>query len=86
MAFELGEKNWKLLLGDSRRAPSHRTAAAGDTAAVIIAISNARTRCHLGADVPVYSCYEAGHDGFWLHRGLTGQGIANIVVDSPVSR
>jgi len=30
----------------------------------------------------VYSCYEAGRDGWWLHRWLRGQGIRNIVVDS----
>ena len=28
------------------------------------------------------SCYEAGRDGFWLHRWLVAQGIDNIVVDS----
>ena len=27
------------------------------------------------------SCYEAGLDGFWLHRYLETQGIENIVVD-----
>jgi transposase len=82
MAFELGEKNWKLSLGDGRRAPSRCTVAAGDTTAVLTAIANARARCHPGADLPVYSCYEAGRDGFWLHRWLTEQGIVNLVVDS----
>ena len=28
------------------------------------------------------SCYEAGREGFWLHRFLQGQGITNHVVDS----
>ena len=28
------------------------------------------------------SCYEAGRDGFWIHRALTARGIANRVVDS----
>lgn len=82
MAFELGEKSWKLSLGDGQRAPSRCTVAAGDTTAVLTAIANARARCHLSADTPVYSCYEAGRDGFWLHRWLTEQGIANLVVDS----
>jgi len=27
------------------------------------------------------SCYEAGRDGFWLHRYLRSLGIANEVVD-----
>jgi transposase len=82
MAFELGEKSWKLSLGDGQRAPSRCTVAAGDTTAVLTAIANARARCHLSAATPVYSCYEAGRDGFWLHRWLTEQGIANLVVDS----
>jgi transposase len=30
----------------------------------------------------VHSCYEAGRDGFWLHRFLESQGVHNIVVDS----
>jgi len=30
----------------------------------------------------VHSCYEAGRDGFWLHRHLVAQGIDNIVADS----
>jgi transposase len=28
------------------------------------------------------SCYEAGRDGFWLHRYLVEQGIEKLVVDS----
>nr|WP_311732106.1 IS110 family transposase [Variovorax paradoxus] len=28
------------------------------------------------------SCYEAGRDGWWLHRWLIEQGVDNIVVDS----
>ena len=46
------------------------------------AIANAKARCRLCADAPVYICYEAGRDGFWLHRWLAQQGIANLVVDS----
>jgi hypothetical protein len=33
-------------------------------------------------DVRVVSCYEAGRDGFWIHRYLESQGIENLVVDS----
>jgi len=29
----------------------------------------------------IESCYEAGYSGFWLHRYLVGQGIANIVIN-----
>lgn len=82
MALELGEKSWKLSLGDCQRAPSRYTVAAGNTTAVLAAVANARSRCHLGADTTVYSCYEAGRDGFWLHRCLEEQGVVNLVVDS----
>jgi transposase len=30
----------------------------------------------------VVSCYEAGRDGFWLHRYLIAHGVTNYVVDS----
>ena len=82
VAFELGDTSWKLSLGDGVRAPSRCTVAAGDTAAVMTAIARAKVRCHLPADAAVRSCYEAGRDGFWLHRWLTAQGILNLVVDS----
>ncbi len=42
----------------------------------------ARERFGLGKDVEVASCYEAGRDGFWLHRFLEKQGVRNLVVDS----
>src|SRR6476619_408632 len=31
--------------------------------------------------VDVISCYEAGYDGFWLHRLLEAHGIRNYVID-----
>jgi transposase len=45
-------------------------------------IAAAKTRLGLAADAPVTSCYEAGRDGFWIHRYLTGVGVENLVVDS----
>jgi transposase len=81
VAFELGDRSWKLALGDGVRAPSRCTVAAGDTAAVMAAIAVAKVRCHLPANAAVRSCYEAGRDGFWLHRWLAAQGVVNLVVD-----
>ena len=82
MAFELGEKNWKLSLSEGARSPSHYTVVAGDTAALLECIAKAKARCGLAQEARVRSCYEAGRDGFWLHRWLTEHGIDNIVVDS----
>ena len=82
MAFELGEKNWKLALGDGVCSPSRYTVAAGDTVALHECIAKAKARCAVAPEASVHSCYEAGRDGFWLHRWLIEQGIDNIVVDS----
>jgi transposase len=81
-SFELADKKWKLSLGDGRRGPSRYTVDAGDTVAVLECLTKGRTRCGLSAQCKVRSCYEAGRDGWWLHRWLTEQGIDNIVVDA----
>ena len=47
LAFELGEKSWKLSLGDGARGPSRYAVAAGDTAAVLECIVKAKARCGL---------------------------------------
>ena len=82
LSFELGDKRWTLTLSDGRRGPSRYTVSAGDQADVLDCIAKARGRYRLPASVPVHSCYEAGRDGWWLHRWLRAQGIDNIVVDS----
>src|SRR5262249_32483026 len=41
-------------------------------------IAKAKKRFKLVADTPVFSCYEAGRDGFWLHRYLTTRGIVKV--------
>ena len=46
-------------------------------------IAQAQRRMGLPETAPVVSCYEAGREGFWLHRFLQGHGITNHVVDSP---
>ena len=82
ISFELSDRAWKLTASDTRRAPSRFNVAAGDQAAVLDCVRRAKERCGLHALVPVHSCYEAGRDGWWLHRWLNQQGIHNIVVDS----
>ncbi len=77
MAFEVGEKNWKLALSDGARSPSRYTVLAGDTTAMLECTAKAKARCGLPAKAKVRSCYEAGRDGFWLHRWLLEGGIDN---------
>jgi len=83
VAFELGKKEWKLAMTSGFGVPPWlRTVASQDWRAVERTIAQGRTRFGLGAAVRVVSCYEAGRDGFWIHRALTARGIVNQVVDS----
>lgn len=83
MAFELSQSQWMLgfTIGFGQR-PRLRTIAARDLAALQNEIHFARERFGLGGETPVISCYEAGRDGFWLHRYLLSIGVTNLVVDS----
>jgi transposase len=83
VAFELGKREWKLALTSGMRIkPMVRTVASGDWSAVERVIAQARLRLGLSTTRPVMSCYEAGRDGFWIHRALTARGMTNRVVDS----
>ena len=83
LAFELGDAHWKLgfTTGFGQK-PRLRTIGAGDIAALEDEVTLARRRFRLKASSRVVSCYEAGRDGFWLHRCLESMGIENVVVDS----
>lgn len=83
LAFELGERTWKLgfTTGLGQR-PRIREVPAGAVDRVLEEITRAKRRLHLSDDTPVVSCYEAGRDGFWLHRYLVAQAVTNHVVDS----
>ena len=69
MALELSARRWQLAFGLGLATPSRRrTIAAGDREAVRREIAMAERRLGLAATAPVRSCYEAGRDGFWVHR------------------
>jgi transposase len=82
MALELSGAKWKVAIGDGKRAPSQHTLKAADVPGLLGVIEKAKKRGKITGTVPVLSCYEAGRDGFWLHRWLVEHGIDNVVVDS----
>jgi transposase len=84
VAFELGSTKWVLAMTTptTSQRPRVRQIVAGDLSALTRELLTAKARFGLPLDAPVRSCYEAGRDGFWLHRWLEAQGIDNVVVDS----
>jgi transposase len=82
VSLELADKKWRVAASDGGTRVSEYTVAAGDGAALLAIIERARERFGLCKDDPVRSCYEAGRDGFWLHRFLVAHGIGNHVVDA----
>lgn len=83
LAFELGWTSWGLAFSTAPAQPPRRVAIpARDLDALRREVLRAKRRFGLGDDVPVRSCYEAGRDGFWLHRWLTSQAVSNLVVDA----
>jgi len=83
VSLELGERKWKIACTPSMgQAPRLRQLDARDLAQLVVEIGSAKTRFGLPQDAPVYTCYEAGRDGFWLHRALAVCAIHNTVVDS----
>jgi transposase len=84
VAIELSQKSWLVTMHspDQDRISRHKLGG-GDHAGLLGLIERVRERAAraLGAVPAVVSCYEAGYDGFWLHRLLTAAGITNHVFD-----
>lgn len=83
LALELSAGTWKLAftVGLGQK-PRLKTVTARSTGCLLCEINAAKKRFGLREDAPVLSCYEAGRDGFWLHRFLLAHGVENQVVDS----
>jgi transposase len=84
VAIELSQKSWQVTLhSPDRDRMSRHKVTGGDHAGLLALIERMRERAAraLGAAPAVVSCYEAGYDGFWLHRVLTAARITNHVFD-----
>ncbi len=81
MALELSDKKWKLGFSNGEK-NRQKTMAAGDWVELHNQIELAKQKLRLATDCGIVSCYEAGRDGFWIHRGLEAEGMENFVVDS----
>jgi transposase len=84
VALELSQRTWLVTMySPDRDRNSRYKIAGGDHAGLLALIERVRARATqaLGLRPAVVSCYEAGYDGFWLHRLLTAAGITNYVFD-----
>jgi transposase len=84
VTIELSQRKWLVTMHcpDKDKISRHRLEG-GDHAGLLALITRMRERVTrgLGASPSVVSCYEAGYDGFWLHRLLVATGITNYVFD-----
>jgi transposase len=84
VAIELSQRSWVMVVHSPDRGRLSRyKLAAGDVEGLLELVDKVRWRLarSLGQLPRVVSCYEAGYDGFWLHRRLTSAGIDNLVID-----
>lgn len=81
LAMELSNSKWKLFFSNGEKIRS-KSIAARDLEALSHEIKAAKERLKLSETALVTSCYEAGRDGFWIHRHLTAIGVDNMVVDA----
>jgi transposase len=84
-ALELSRSTWLLAVNvpDSDKIGKYRIDA-GDSAALLKLLSRLRAEAERRCDRPVrtISIYEAGLDGFWIHRLLETNGVESHVVDA----
>jgi transposase len=84
VAIELSRASWLLAVHDptTDKLSRHRIEG-GDAAGLIAVIGKARRRAEHRAGGPVGAecVFEAGYDGFWLHRRLMAAGIGCRVLD-----
>jgi transposase len=83
LSFELAEREWKLAFAcELGQRPRHRTVRARDFTQVLAEVAATQAHWGLAPATVVRSCYEAGREGFWLHRALVAHGVQNVVVDA----
>ena len=84
VAIELSVSSWLMAarLPGINKPRLHRLEG-GDAAALLKAIVDleAQVSARLGSAADVVCCFEAGRDGFWLHRLLTAHGITAYVLE-----
>jgi len=82
MAIELSKASWKLAFSTGGQKVRTVAVHGGSVPSTLRAIAQAKAKLRLEQDARALSCYEAGRDGFWIHRALTAAGVQNLMVDA----
>jgi transposase len=85
MAIELSDASWLIgIMTPLSDRISLRKIAAGAVSQLLATVDKVIDTVSqaTGRAPRVISCYEAGRDGFWLHRVLEARGITNHVIDA----
>jgi transposase len=84
LAIELSKKSWIVAINTPLADKISRHTLPGcEWKGLLELIRRVRTRVarELGRPVEMIACYEAGYDGFWLHRLLEGEDVHSLVID-----
>lgn len=82
MAVELSRARWRLALSPGGEKIRRVWVEAGDSQALLRQLEAAKEHFELPPEAGVRSCYEAGRDGFWVHRLFVSLGIDSVVIDA----
>jgi transposase len=82
MAIETSAKKWRLAFSRGGERIIGGEVKPGDKETLHYKIGIALKKLKLPPDAKIVSCYEAGQDGFWIHRFLAEEGIENTVIDA----
>lgn len=86
VSLELSRSSWLItsLSPGAGEKISRHTVEAGNLAGLLerLSLLRSRARQRTARDHPIITIYEAGLDGFWVHRALVAEGIESHVVDA----
>jgi len=88
LAIELSKKSWIVAINTPLADKISRHTVHENNWKELLKLMQ-RIRTHVaravGRPVEMIAYYEAGYDGFWLHRLLEGQGVHSLVIDPPAT-
>lgn len=82
LAFELSKSKWRVRCSRGGQRAFEDTVKANGEPELLAFLARARAKLGAPEGCRMVSCYEAGRDGFWVHRFLERLGIENVVVDA----